>query len=147
VSALLSETGECRVFTMCTSYGFKPSRLPAGPSCMPFQRSRCPPQRIYVERLTIMYRVTKHRHGSSPSCLGPASCTGAKKPTSAGSIRQHTAFPRVPNCPVNRICKLRVKTDQEDRLCGLVIRVPGCRHRGPRCDSRRYQTFGEAIGL
>jgi hypothetical protein len=26
-----------------------------------------------------------------------------------------------------------------DRLCGLVVRVPGYRSRGPRFDSRRYQ--------
>jgi hypothetical protein len=28
-----------------------------------------------------------------------------------------------------------------DRLCGLVVRVRGCRLRGPRFDSRRYQIF------
>jgi hypothetical protein len=28
-----------------------------------------------------------------------------------------------------------------DRLCGLVVRVPGYRSRGPRFDSRRYQIF------
>jgi hypothetical protein len=28
-----------------------------------------------------------------------------------------------------------------DRLCGLVVRVPGCRPRGPEYDSRRYQIF------
>jgi hypothetical protein len=26
-----------------------------------------------------------------------------------------------------------------DRLCDLVVRVPGYRSRGPRFDSRRYQ--------
>jgi hypothetical protein len=29
----------------------------------------------------------------------------------------------------------------EDRLCGLVVRVPGYRSRGPAFDSRRYQIF------
>jgi hypothetical protein len=28
-----------------------------------------------------------------------------------------------------------------DRLCGLVVRVPGYRSRGPGSDSRRYQIF------
>jgi hypothetical protein len=28
-----------------------------------------------------------------------------------------------------------------DRLCGLVVRVPGHRSRGPEFDSRRYQIF------
>jgi hypothetical protein len=34
-----------------------------------------------------------------------------------------------------------------DRLCGLVIRVPGYRSRGPEFDSRRYQIFCEVVGL
>jgi len=28
-----------------------------------------------------------------------------------------------------------------DRLCGLVVRVPGYRYRGPGFDPRRYQIF------
>jgi hypothetical protein len=34
-----------------------------------------------------------------------------------------------------------------DRLCGLVVRVPGCKPRGPRFDSRNYQIFCVAVGL
>jgi hypothetical protein len=29
----------------------------------------------------------------------------------------------------------------EGRLCGLVVRLPGCRLRGPEFDSRRYLIF------
>jgi hypothetical protein len=34
-----------------------------------------------------------------------------------------------------------------DRLCGLVVRVYGCRYRGPGFDSRPYQIFWEIEGL
>jgi hypothetical protein len=36
---------------------------------------------------------------------------------------------------------------KSDLLCGLVIRVPGCRSRDPGFDSRRYQIFWEVGGL
>jgi hypothetical protein len=35
----------------------------------------------------------------------------------------------------------------EDRLCGLVVRVSGCRFRGPGFDSQHYQIFLEVVGL
>jgi hypothetical protein len=35
----------------------------------------------------------------------------------------------------------------KDRLCGLVIRVPGYKSRGHEFDSRRYQVFWETVGL
>jgi hypothetical protein len=34
-----------------------------------------------------------------------------------------------------------------DRICGLVVRVPGYRSRGPEFDSRRYQIFWAVVGL
>jgi hypothetical protein len=34
-----------------------------------------------------------------------------------------------------------------DSLCGLVVRVPGYRSRGPGFDSQRWQIFWEVIGL
>jgi hypothetical protein len=34
-----------------------------------------------------------------------------------------------------------------DRPCGLVVRVPGYRSRGPGFDSRRYQIIWEAVSL
>jgi hypothetical protein len=34
-----------------------------------------------------------------------------------------------------------------DRLCGLMVRVPAYRSRGPGFDSRRYQIFREAVSL
>jgi hypothetical protein len=39
------------------------------------------------------------------------------------------------------------REDYVDRLCGLVVRVPGCRHRGTGFDFRRYQSFCVAVGL
>jgi hypothetical protein len=35
----------------------------------------------------------------------------------------------------------------EDRLCGLVVRVPGYSSRDPRFNFRRYQIFWEVLGL
>jgi hypothetical protein len=37
--------------------------------------------------------------------------------------------------------------DLRDRLCGLVVRVPGYRSRGPGFDTRRYKISWEVVGL
>jgi hypothetical protein len=34
-----------------------------------------------------------------------------------------------------------------NRVCGLVVRVPGYRSRGPGLNSRHYQIFWEVVGL
>jgi hypothetical protein len=33
------------------------------------------------------------------------------------------------------------------RICGLVVRVPGDRHRGPKFDTWLYHIFCEVVGL
>jgi hypothetical protein len=33
------------------------------------------------------------------------------------------------------------------KYCGLVVRIPGYRSRGPRFDFRRYHIFGEVVRL
>jgi hypothetical protein len=43
--------------------------------------------------------------------------------------------------------KLVIIRAHDDRLCGLVVRVPGYRSRDPVFDSRRYQIFWEVVGL
>jgi hypothetical protein len=41
----------------------------------------------------------------------------------------------------SRILILTRVNGKVDRLCGLVVRVPGYRSRGPEFDSGRYQIF------
>jgi hypothetical protein len=38
-------------------------------------------------------------------------------------------------------------SEAPDRLCGLVVRVPGYRSRGPGLDTRRYELLSEVVGL
>jgi hypothetical protein len=37
--------------------------------------------------------------------------------------------------------------DNRNRLCGLVVKVLGCRFRGPGFACQRYQSFFEVVGL
>jgi hypothetical protein len=39
------------------------------------------------------------------------------------------------------------QANYSEHLCGLVVRVPGYRSRGPEFDSRGYQIFWEVVGL
>jgi hypothetical protein len=41
----------------------------------------------------------------------------------------------------------RISGNKWDPLCGLVVRVPGYRSRGPGFDSQHYQIFWEVVGL
>jgi hypothetical protein len=43
--------------------------------------------------------------------------------------------------------EIRICYVVRDRLCGLVVRVRGCRSRGPGFDSRCYQIFLEVVSL
>jgi hypothetical protein len=50
--------------------------------------------------------------------------------------------------PLNNFCIFKEAVYLAvDRLCGLVVRVPGYRSKGPGFDSRRYQIFGEVVDL
>jgi hypothetical protein len=44
-------------------------------------------------------------------------------------------------------CNSRTLQPTTDRLCGPVVRVPGCRTRGTGYDYRRYQISCVAVGL
>jgi hypothetical protein len=47
----------------------------------------------------------------------------------------HVSFPEV-----SMMCSV-------ERLCGVVVKVPVCRHRGPGFDSRSYRIFWVVVGL
>jgi hypothetical protein len=57
--------------------------------------------------------------------------------------RQHLG--KVPSW-TSKSLEFKKKITHNDRLCGLVVRVPGYRSRGPGFDSQRYQIFWEIVG-
>jgi hypothetical protein len=75
-----------------STHDFKPCPPLLGSPVWHF-RDRCIRPSIYAEGPTIMHWLTKHRHGSSPSCLGPASFIGANIHEPAESITQLSAVP------------------------------------------------------
>jgi hypothetical protein len=50
---------------------------------------------------------------------------------------------------INKLCSadLQRRRIKRDRLCGLLVRVPGCSPRGPGFDSWSYQIFCVAVDL
>jgi hypothetical protein len=50
-------------------------------------------------------------------------------------------------CKFLRPSTIPTSLDTIIALCGLVVRVPGCRSKGPGFDSRSHQVFWEVVGL
>jgi hypothetical protein len=50
-------------------------------------------------------------------------------------------------CPRYAFIQFEIVRGELDRICDLVVRVPGYRSRVPGFDSRRYQIFWEVVGL
>jgi hypothetical protein len=72
--------------------------------------------------------------------LQPSNPSRVNQPKNA--IRR-ADFPKV----VLSICLLGSLSEIQDRFCGLVVRVPGYKSKGPGFGSRRYQIFWEIVGL
>jgi hypothetical protein len=52
-----------------------------------------------------------------------------------------------PNMYEGELCNFIMELDFKYGLCGLVVRVPDCKPRGPGFDSKRYHIFLVAVGL
>jgi hypothetical protein len=50
-------------------------------------------------------------------------------------------------CLTSLTCSFLLNIGQRDRLCDLVVRVPGYRSRGPGFDSRALQEEKKVVGL
>jgi hypothetical protein len=50
-------------------------------------------------------------------------------------------------CSIIILIIIIIIVSSDDRLCGLVVRAPGYRSRGPVPNFRRYQNFWEVAGL
>jgi hypothetical protein len=63
-----------------------------------------------------------------------------------GCVWQYQCYPCEMEFNRNRL-NFKVLYYLLDRLCGLVVRVPCYKSRGPGFDPRRYQIFWEVVGL
>jgi hypothetical protein len=105
---------------------------------------------LYQSDVTVMYTfsVTIKIHVSCfvrflPEATNMLTCK-SHYIASATLCRVCTAQQFDPKAKLKRISSV---VGTPDRLCGLVIRVPGYRSRGSGFDSRRYQIFWEVVGL
>jgi hypothetical protein len=81
---------------------------------------------------------TQHRHERClQTCVAPILRTGD------GSLRPLAATRLL--IIHGKVTTTLIKNS--DRLCGLVVTVPGYRSKGPGFYSRRYQIFWEVVGL
>jgi hypothetical protein len=92
---------------------------------------------MFEHTLTAFQRCIKWRatsRAAAPITMVPTSCHGIRGVVfrSTRSVKDHTKQ------LVKFLC---------DFLCGLVVRVPGYRSRGPWFNSRHYQIFWEVLGL
>jgi hypothetical protein len=84
--------------------------------------------------------------GDSCSNLGPSEGFIVLLSCSRLLLGQYLKSPGHAVC-FHVISNLLLTTIQSASLCGLVVRVPGYRSRGPGFYSRRYQIFSGVVGL
>jgi hypothetical protein len=83
---------------------------------------------------------TDHRNIFHCSDQSRQECDGENAKMNA--IPQPCRFIICIRCQYSYIHHVRI-----NRFCDLMVRVPGCRPRGPGLDSRRYQIFFVAVSL
>jgi hypothetical protein len=95
-------------------------------------------------RVLYKYKITPHM-GAMFLCLRPNIMTWPL--FKIGHMRLTKIVGRLQFSTTSILNKVCFTCDKA-RFCGLVVRVPGYRSRGPGFDSRRYQIFFlEAVGL